>query len=181
MKIEKKSCFELKGKQMTLEHTYELPHLVEQNKQLLALSPAKFSGKGEMEAGLFIVKGVIVGQYTLPCSRCLTDVIYDYEQDIEELFSLQPSILQIETEEDEDDLTEEIHPVHGQEIDLTPYIEEEILMSIPFVPTCQSKEECEANQVLEGTGWSVLTEEMKKNKIDPRLADLAKLFDQKKD
>lgn len=178
MKISVKNCFELKGKTMALEHTYELPQLVERNKQLLSVSPVYFQAKGTMEAGLFVVKGELKGEYFLACSRCLTEVQTPFELSFEERFLLtkHQGLLEDGMEEE----WEDIHSVEGQEIDLQPYIEDEILMSIPFIPVCASEQECSSNRLVEGKDWTVLTDETKRNKVDPRLAELAKLLDQDK-
>jgi uncharacterized protein len=175
MKIDVRTCLELKGKPLSLEHTYELPQLPERNKQLLQIKPVHFVGKGEMQSGIFTVKGELTGTYILACSRCLANLEVDFTQDFEEHFNIQAKLSEL-TEGEETD----IHEVIGQEIDLVPHIEEEILMSIPFVPLCESEEKCMANLPQEGKDWNVLTEQNKNERIDPRLADLAKFFDQEK-
>jgi len=170
----------LKGQTLSLSHTYELPHLVKRNKQLVSITPIQFQGQGKMEAGLFVVEGELKGEYTLACSRCLEDVHYPFEHRFEEKFALSQHHVQ-QSDKELGDEWEDIHPVTGQEIDLQPYIEEEILMSIPFIPVCASEEQCSLNQLVEGKDWTVLTDEIKRNKVDPRLADLAKLLDQNKE
>jgi uncharacterized protein len=177
MKIDVRTCLELKGKPLSLEHTYELPQLPERNKQLLHIKPVHFVGKGEMQSGVFIVQGELSGTYILACSRCLTDLEVKFTHDFEEHFNIKAKLSDPDEDEEEE---KDIHEVIGQEIDLLPHIEEEILMSIPFVPLCESEEKCVGNLPQEGKDWNVLTEQNKNERIDPRLADLAKFFDQDK-
>ncbi|WP_202076921.1 YceD family protein [Caldalkalibacillus salinus] len=179
MKIPVRQCLETKTEPMTLEHHYDLPDLVHRHQQLEALSPVHFKGEGEMQAGLFVVKGELKGQYTLTCSRCLSANESDFTQPFEERYNIEAHVT-----DDEKDELEDIHDVEGQYVDLQPQIEEEIIMSIPFIPVCESEEACKNNALREGQNWSYeddrLTEEDKKDKIDPRLADLAKFFDEDK-
>lgn len=174
MIIDVRKCLELKGQTLALEHTYELPQLPKRNKQLLQIEPVHFIGQGEMQAGILAVTGKLSGTYTLACSRCLSDLKSNFTQEVEERFNIQSKL----NGQPEDDEESEIHEVVGQEIDLLPYIEEAILMSIPFVPLCEEDEECKNNLPQEGTNWTLLTEDGKNERIDPRLADLAKFFDQ---
>lgn len=173
MIIDVRKCLELKGHSLALEHTYELPQLLARNKQLLQIKPVHFVGQGDMQAGILAVKGELTGTYTLACSRCLTDVESEFTQEIEERFNIHAKFVG----EPEDDEETEIHEVVGQEIDLLPYIEEAIVVSIPFVPLCPDDEECKRSMPQEGKSWAVLTEEGNKDRIDPRLADLANFFD----
>jgi uncharacterized protein len=175
MRIDVRTCLELKGKPLPLEQSYELPQLIERNKQLLRINRVHFEGQGVMQSGILVVKGELTGSYTLACSRCLTGLEVEFAQDFEEHFNIQAKVSGL-TEGEEND----IHEVVGQEIDLLPHIEEEVLVSIPFVPLCESEEKCKENLPQEGKDWNVLTEQDEKERIDPRLADLAKFFDQDK-
>jgi uncharacterized protein len=174
MKINVKTCLELKGKTLPMEHTYELPQLLSRNKQLLEIGPVHFSGQGEMQSGIFAVKGTVSGSYTLSCSRCLSELQIEFSTDLEERFNIQAKLSQKLEGEDDD----EIHEVVGQEFDLLPYIENEVVISIPYFPSCESEELCKSNLPQEGKDWSILDSEKKEERIDPRLADLAKFFKQ---
>ncbi|WP_025028045.1 YceD family protein [Caldalkalibacillus mannanilyticus] len=175
MIINVKQCLELKGKELPLKHTYELAQLTQRNKQLLSVSPIQFEGQGQMQSGVFVIKGTLQGTCIVACSRCLGDVNLSILQELEERFNIQAKLGTIEENEEQ-----EIHEVIGQEINLTPYVENEVLLSIPSFPVCRSEEECKNHLPQEGKDWNVLTEKMKQDKIDPRLADLAKFFDQNK-
>jgi len=175
MIINVKQCLESKGKELTLEHSYELPQLIQRNKQILSLSPILFTGKGQMQSGIFAIHGTLTGSITVSCSRCLGELSIPIQQTVEERFNIQAKLGTAEENEEQ-----EIHEVVGQEIDLLPYIENEVLLALPTFPVCESEEVCKDNLPQEGKDWNVLTEQMKKDKVDPRLADLAKYFDQEK-
>lgn len=174
MIIDVRKCLELKGQSLALEHTYKLPQLLTRNKQLLQIKPVHFVGQGEMQAGILAVTGTLSGTFTLACSRCLSDIESEFSQEVEERFNIHAKLDGLPEDDEESD----IHEVVGQEIDLLPYIEEAVMVSIPFVPLCSEDEECKKNLPQEGKNWTLLTEEGNKDRIDPRLADLAKFFDQ---
>lgn len=170
MKIDIRASLSLKGQPKQLEHTYDMKHLIQVNSQLLEISPTYFKGTGRMQAGLFLVKGEISGEYTLSCSRCLSELAQEFTQEIEERFHIddRPVVNQQENEE--------IHEVIGSYIELDPWIEEAVMISIPLFPTCATLEECRNNLPQQGKHWSVQSEQHKKNQIDPRLAKLAQFF-----
>ena len=93
-----------------------------------------------------------------------------------QLKSLVGLILKLRGNEDED-----IHYIDGEVIDMKPVLEELILLEIPM----QVFKEDSEGHVQSGKNWSYSTDEdvarQKENdeqKVDPRLADLAKYFDQ---
>ncbi|PNB77236.1 hypothetical protein C1X30_29560, partial [Pseudomonas sp. FW305-BF6] len=73
---------------------------------------------------------------------------------------------------------ENFHILEGDVLDLTPVIEEIILAEIPlqvFAEDTEGKETAPTS----GTDWEVREHVEKEQKIDPRLAGLAKFFDKK--
>jgi uncharacterized protein len=62
-------------------------------------------------------------------------------------------------------------------IDLTPVVKEEILLEIPMQIFCESVQK-EEGAPQEGKDWQVITEDDRKDRIDPRLAGLGKLLKQ---
>jgi uncharacterized protein len=71
---------------------------------------------------------------------------------------------------------ENLHSVEGHFLDLMPYIQEQILLEKP-IKVVAGPNAPDKKAPPEGEGWQVVTEEDRKNRIDPRLADLAKFFD----
>jgi uncharacterized protein len=103
----------------------------------------------------------------LPCARTLADVPYEFHIDATELFTLSPYA----SADDES----EIHPVDGELLDLKPYIEENILLDVPF-RVFSDDEEVLDNAVKQGEGWQVASEDAQQDKIDPRLEKLQALL-----
>lgn len=111
----------------------------------------------------------IKGKMVLPCARTLVDVDYPFRFHATEIFTT------VISEADEE---EEIHFVADDEIDLRPYIYENIILQMPY-RVFSDKEMIE-----EGEGWSFFTEdelaEIKNEQIDPRLEKLQQFLDQNK-
>lgn len=106
----------------------------------------------------------------LPCSRTLVDVSYPFTIQTTETFFLND----YDVNPDED-----THLVQGDSIDLLPIVKELVLLEIPMQVIAEQPAEGGAPQA--GVGWEVITEEQLKEKIDPRLAGLAKFFEQKEE
>ena len=77
--------------------------------------------------------------------------------------------------------SDNVHPVEGEVINVDPVLEELILLTIPLQVF---KEDADEPRPEGGSFWSYATEEELKEKeageqkTDPRLAELAKYFDQ---
>jgi uncharacterized protein len=108
----------------------------------------------------------IKGHLILPCSRTLVDVNYPIHVETTETFLLHGFDYESE---------EEIHQVKDDMIDLMPIIHEILILEVPMQVFCEDSGEEGAPQ--SGKDWEVIHEKNKKDKIDPRLASLAKFFD----
>lgn len=161
---------DLGGKPLALSETLDLHRVLKRkNADLVSVSPIAFDGEAEYLAGLYTVNGTISGEVTVSCSRCLKEVRYPLALSFDESFIPQDS--EIELEDDGD-----IHRVDEETVTLDPYIEEEILLNLPYVPLCDEacKGLCpECGKDRNETDCGCRTE-----RIDPRLADLAKFFEQ---
>lgn len=108
----------------------------------------------------------MVGNMILPCARTLVDVDYPFHFRATEIFTNVYS----EAEEDED-----VHYVAEDEIDLRPFVYENIILQMPY--RVFSDEE----MIEEGEGWSFFTEEelteKKADQMDPRLEKLQQFLD----
>ncbi|MDE1453798.1 YceD family protein, partial [Bacillus paralicheniformis] len=125
-------------------------------------------GRAEFRSKQAAFDFTISGEMILPCSRTLVDVRYPFSISTKELFIFH------KTEELED---EDVHIVEDDLIDLTPVVKEEILLEIPMQIFCESVQK-EEGAPQEGKDWQVITEDDRKNRIDPRLAGLEKLLKQ---
>ncbi|MGO4887891.1 YceD family protein [Anaerobacillus sp. MEB173] len=158
----------LKHKGISFDETLDLSELIEEsNLGIRQLSPLEVKGEANFSGQTVTFHLTIKGEMILPCSRTLADVEFPFDIKATEVFQLGD--YPIATGDDS-----EIHQPEGDLIDLIPYIKENILLEIPLqVFSDNEKGEAPAT----GNGWGVLTEEEKKNQIDPRLADLAKFFE----
>jgi uncharacterized protein len=111
----------------------------------------------------------IEGKMVLPCANTLADVEFPFSVKTTEIFVLNPDYPAVG---DEDNL----HKVDGHYLDLLPIVEEHILLEKPLKITAVGVDEGPAPKI--GKGWQRITEEDRNNRVDPRLAGLAKFFDQ---
>jgi uncharacterized protein len=111
----------------------------------------------------------IDGYLILPCSRTLVDVNYPISVETTETYLFNVPEYEAVTEE-------EAHQVKGDLIDLMPVIREILLLEVPMQVFCDDYNQ-EGAAPQSGKDWEVVTEEDQTKKIDPRLAELAKFFD----
>lgn len=153
---------------ISFQYDENFQFLQEEIKHLHAISPVKVEGTADKMAGLYRIKGNISAVLRLQCSRCLSDYDYDLEEGFEELFV--PENVEGDWEE------ENVHPLESDEINITDMVKEIILINIPYIPLCSK--DCKGLCPVCGTNLNEETCDCKVEKIDPRLADLAKWFDQ---
>lgn len=116
------------------------------------------------------VVGVVQTDVGMICSNCLQDLRVKVNVKLNEMFVL--------TEPDDSDMYEEskedYNYIVGQEIDLIPYVKQEILLSLPMRPLCQDA--CKGLCPKCGTNKNQNQCDCNTERIDPRLADLADFF-----
>ncbi|MEK5174818.1 MULTISPECIES: YceD family protein [Heyndrickxia] len=167
-----------RGKSMDINETIDLADaLKNRDPQIRDVSPIHVIGNANITSEKVTFHLHITGKLILPCSRTLVDVDYPIDVHSTEIFHYQSST----SYDEEDDV--EIHHTQGDVVDLDPVIIELILLEIPIqVFSEQAKDD---QHLPSGTEWEVVTEdqvkqdeENKEKKIDPRLAGLAKFFDE---
>ncbi|WP_209125477.1 DUF177 domain-containing protein [Alkalihalobacillus sp. BA299] len=158
----------LKSKGLTFDETLDLSEIKKIDPQIRDISPVRVIGEAIFTKNMISFPLEIIGEMTLPCSRSLLDVKFPFHLQVKEVFNLEDYIGISEDEE------EDIHKVEGETIDLVPYIMEQILLEIPLQVISEDADE---KGLQSGQDWELITEENKKDRIDPRLADLAKFFD----
>lgn len=156
----------------TIDFSYleNLNHLTKEIDQIIEISPVKVEGKAVKVSDVYTVKGRVKTNMVFKCSRCLTDFDYNLENDFEEIFVTKA----IEVNQDEED--EELKRLESEEINLTPIVGEAVILAIPYIPVCN--EDCKGLCPNCGENLNKTVCECKTEKTDPRLADLAKWFDQ---
>lgn len=153
---------------VSFDYLEDLSHLEQDLNQLISISPVEVKGNAEKTADVYEVKGKLAAEMKLKCSRCLTDYDYRIEDEFDELFVPK------NVEQDSDQ--ENIHPIDRDEIDISFIVEEVVFMNIPYIPLCH--EDCKGLCPTCGTNLNIETCTCEPVKVDPRLADLAKWFDQ---
>ncbi|MBQ9013770.1 MAG: DUF177 domain-containing protein, partial [Bacilli bacterium] len=99
----------------------------------------------------------IKGEMILPCARTLKDVKYPFDIDVNEIID----------EKNEFDVK-----IIQNRLDIFPIIWQYILVDIPLRVLHPDAKE----KPLQGSGWRLITEDDKKEKIDPRLEGLSKFI-----
>lgn len=159
---------------MPIDTVVELDDVKKRNKDIRDISPVHIKGHCTIGNSQMTCQLHLTATLTLPCARTWEDVEFPVEVETVEVFSWADSELR-GNDEDED-----IHYIDGEVIDLKPVLEDLILLEVPM----QVFKEGTEGTIKGGKDWSYYTEEElsqqnDKPKVDPRLAGLAKFFDQK--
>ncbi len=145
--------------------TYKIPidgeiNVLEENlvnTDIRRISPVKVKGFISNNEEEYELDVVVSGTMVLPCARTLKDVNYPFNIEINEIIG-----------ENSDNSLEIIQ----NRVDIFPIIWQYILMDVPLrVLHPDAKEES-----LSGDGWRLITDDDKKEVIDPRLAKLKEFY-----
>src|SRR5690625_3119564 len=150
--------------------TVDVSTLESLNNDIRKIEPVEVDGFCTVDQDEFIFSYTIQGKMILPCARTLVDVPYPFSIEATEVFTTKQTL----TEEEEE---EEVHPITDDTIDLTPYIMQSIVLETPY------RVFAEGAKIESGDGWSFYEEDehrkREEEKIDPRLAKLQVLLDNK--
>lgn len=160
----------LKGFAKKIHFSFPFPEVMDENQDVLDFSSVEFTGEAKYAAGLVEVEGTLQYEAKFACGRCLNHFQETYNVPFKERFLRENET--VYKEEDED----EIHRIQEESFDLTPYCKEEIFLALPYIPICNQEckglcPHCGSNRNERECGCNI-------ERIDPRLADLAKLFNQ---
>lgn len=157
----------------TFEERIELPGLAKLHSDIRNVSDILVQGECEVQGYEIIFTLTISGEFILPCARTLVDVPYLFKVNEVEVYSESPYYGKEEEEN-------EVHQIVGEVIDLTPQIQENVLLAVPF-RVFSEDEEVIRSSTFEGDGWEFKLEEehedAQQEKIDPRLKKLKTLLD----
>lgn len=157
-----------RSKGLPIDETINMDEIKETDPTIRRVSPIHITGRTDIDSTKVTFHLNIKGSLVLPCSRTLVDVDYPINVETTETFLLKVS--EYETDE------EEVHQVKGDVIDLNPIIAEILLLEVPMQVFCEDTTEEGAPQ--SGNDWEVIQEQdLKEKKVDPRLAGLAKFFE----
>lgn len=162
---------------MPIDTVVQLDEVKERNKDIRDISPVHVKGHCTIGNSKMTCQLKLTATLVLPCARTWEAVDFPIEVETVEVFSWAEP----ELRGNDDD--EEIHYIDGEVIDLKPVLEELILLEVPM----QVFKEGTEGTIKGGKDWSYFTDEeysqktIDEPKVDPRLAGLAKFFDQKDD
>ena len=125
------------------------------NTDIKSISPVKVEGFLYDNDGEYELDINVSGEMILSCARTLKDVKYPFSININEIIE----------ENNENSLQ-----IIQNRLDIFPIIWQNILVDVPLRVLHPDAKE----QSLEGDGWRLITEDDKKEVIDPRLSALSK-------
>ena len=161
---------------MPIDAEVHLDDVMNRNSDIRHISPAIVKGLCTFGASQMTSQFTLTATLTLPCARTWEDVEFPIEVNAVEIFSWID-----EDKRGDDPDIDNIHYVDGEVINMKPVLEELVLLEVPM----QVFKENSEGQVTGGKNWSYSTDEDvvasskdDEPKLDPRLAALAKYFDQ---
>lgn len=159
-----------KNKGIELNEVADFQSLKERDPQIRSISPILVKGTADISSNKVTFHLHITGELILPSSRTLRDVQFPID-----IVSTETFLFEGYT--DETNLDVEQHLTNGDVVDLTPVIEELILLEIPMQVYSEEDENIPTTLKV-GKDWEYIQDEehLQKQKIDPRLAELAKLL-----
>ncbi|MGE6258638.1 YceD family protein [Heyndrickxia sporothermodurans] len=167
-----------RGKSMEINEIIDITEdLKKRDPQIREVSPIHVTGSAIITSEKVTFQLHVTGKLILPCSRTLVNVDFPIDVKSTEIFLLNPSV-SYDVEEDI-----EIHQSDGDVVDLDPVIIELLLLEIPIQVFSENAKD--DKHLPSGNEWEVVTEDQvkqdennKEKKVDPRLAGLAKFFDE---
>ncbi|WP_050614674.1 YceD family protein [Bacillus testis] len=160
-----------RGKGLVLDEKVDVSEIKETDAQIRDVSLIHVTGKADVNATNITFHIHLSGVMVLPCARTFVDVEYPIDISTTEVFLLDDNY---ESQEHEFSTI-----VKGDVIDLMPIIRENLLLEVPMQVFCEDASP-EGAAPQSGKDWAVVTSDQQEKKIDPRLADLAKFFDNDK-
>ncbi|MFJ7970642.1 YceD family protein [Psychrobacillus sp. NPDC096389] len=161
---------------MPLDEFVTLEKVKELNPDVRNISPVHVTGHCTFGAAQMTCHFQLSGTLILPCARTWEDVEYPFEIQSDEIFNWS------ETAAASAQTHDNFHVVEGDVIHVDPILEELVLLEIPLQVFKEGSDQFKHEG---GNGWSYTTDddlddmqEDEQPKLDPRLADLAKYFDQ---
>lgn len=144
----------------------QINHIEVKRENVHFIEPVRVEGTLEnLGNRIFEIRGLIKTAAEYPCFRCLTNTRVNLNLSFSIKFSDIPSVC----------YEDEIIAFSGDEIELTPYILEEILLNWPGQILC--KPDCKGICPQCGANLNKINCSCKSEDIDPRLAALKNLFE----
>jgi len=158
-------------KPFEFDEMVDVSDLETMNNDIREIKPVRVYGKADMQGNQFFFSFTMEGEMILPCARTLVDVPYPFTIKANEIFSTSSYYGNEEADN-------EIHPIDGEVLDLTPVIKENILLGIPY-RVFSEETNPEEGAPSQGNGWEFISEVKEEKTIDPRFKKLESLLKNK--
>lgn len=159
-----------KAETVHIDETIDLTDVLKNRNDLLSFGPLQVKLQARHNGEAAEVTGDLELDVEQPCSRCLEPVKQRLEIPFHETFALAAD--ESEPDDEEDDTIF----VTDEKIELMPYLIENVLVALPYVPLCE--EECLGLCPVCGENRNERDCGCKQDTTDPRLAGLADFFKQ---
>lgn len=148
----------------------DIGHMIQDGSDIKRAEPLLAELAAKSEAGVAEAAGTLIVKAEFVCSRCLSAYGQKVEIPFRERFARSKS----NPDAEDDDL----HLVNEDIVDLKPYIEESVLLGLPYIPLCD--EACKGLNPETGANLNIDPAAVPEARIDPRLAVLQQLLDKGK-
>lgn len=159
---------------MKIDQMVNLEEVKKRNSDIRDITPIHVTGHCTIGSQQLTCQLQLKGMLTLPCARTWEDVEFPVDIETVEIFTWSENGL--------GGTDDNVHAVKTETIDFQPVLEELILLEIPMQVFSENADQ---TVIKGGEEWSYSTDEEvqaekeeAQPKPDPRLADLAKYFDQ---
>lgn len=160
------------GAPVKIHQALDVSHVVKGRRDITAISPLQVDLQAEAADGDVVdVKGQLTAELDMTCSRCLKPLKQVVQAEFSESFKQgDDPETDVQAQEEDDDL----HYVADDKVDLVPYVEETLLLHLPYAALCE--ESCKGLCPVCGTDRNERDCGCNTDKIDPRLAALGDFF-----
>lgn len=161
-----------KGLKKTINEQLDVSSLFKGRQDVIRTGPLQVSLEVKGNEGFIEVEGELSADLVLACSRCLDPIEEHTVIPFHEYFKPAASAAEGDevNEEDESDFIE----VEEERLDLRLYVEEALLLFMPFAPICD--DECKGLCQMCGQNLNEHECSCNTERIDPRFAALKDLF-----
>ncbi|SEN29831.1 DUF177 domain-containing protein [Paenibacillus sp. OV219] len=155
-----------KGLKISYQSSLDTDWLKQVRKDIISTSPMEVNMTTWGEDSVAHVEGKLSVDAELACSRCLEPTHTHVVVPFYERFKPESKLT--------GDEEEAIIPVEEDKLELDPFLEEMLMLALPFVPLC--KEDCKGLCHSCGTNLNEQNCGCSTDRIDPRLAALKDFF-----
>ncbi|MFD2116870.1 YceD family protein [Paenibacillus yanchengensis] len=161
-----------KNLQSTIEKQQDVSKLFQDRRDVLETGPLHVSLTVTGYEQFIVVEGQLTIDVTMACSRCLEPA----REDVTIPFMEKFKPVEVMTEEDEEEEESDFIEITNDKLDLLPYLEESLLLFLPFAPLCNN--DCKGLCQHCGQNLNEGSCTCKADHIDPRFEALKDFFKQ---